>query len=229
MTDDDDRIAYLEGDDLGTLDPADRAELDALRALLADASTWIEPPASLEDDVVAAITGAARGPAESRPPAAAAPSVPPPPPPVRERHRGRRRWLVAVGGLAAAALAAVGITAAVRSGDNEGPRFEVALAPTDLIPDARGEAKLVRTDSGWRVELDATGLPRLDQGRFYQAWLRNAQGVLVPIGSFNEGEDVTLWAGVSPVDFPMFTVTIEAADGDQASSGQRVLTGQVQP
>jgi hypothetical protein len=52
------------------------------------------------------------------------------------------------------------------------------------------------------IELDATGLPRLDRGRFYQAWLRNADGVLVPIGTFNEGQKVTLWAGVSPKDFP---------------------------
>ena len=37
---------------------------------------------------------------------------------------------------------------------------------------------------------------------FYQAWLRNAAGVLVPIGTFNEGRNVTLWAGVSPKDYP---------------------------
>jgi hypothetical protein len=29
------------------------------------------------------------------------------------------------------------------------------------------------------------------------------------------------------VDFPTLTVTQEAADGDQASSGQRVLVGQI--
>jgi hypothetical protein len=38
---------------------------------------------------------------------------------------------------------------------------------------------------------------------------------------------VTLWAGVSPVDFPTLTVTIEAADGNQASSGRRVLLGTI--
>ena len=38
---------------------------------------------------------------------------------------------------------------------------------------------------------------------------------------------MTLWAGVSPVDFPTLTVTREEADGDQASSGQKVLVGTV--
>ena len=49
--------------------------------------------------------------------------------------------------------------------------------------------------------------------------------MLVPIGTFNEGTDVTLWAGVSPQDFPTMTITQESADGDQDSSGQRVLVG----
>jgi hypothetical protein len=30
----------------------------------------------------------------------------------------------------------------------------------------------------------ATGLPRPDGGRFYEAWLRNAAALLVPIGTF---------------------------------------------
>ena len=73
--------------------------------------------------------------------------------------------------------------------------------------------------------MNATGLPRLDNGQFYQGWLRNADGVLVPIGTFNEGTDVVLWAGVSPETFSTFTITRESADGDQNSSGQRVLVG----
>jgi len=51
--------------------------------------------------------------------------------------------------------------------------------------------------------------------------------VLVPIGTFNEGQNVTLWAGVSPVDFTTLTVTRERADGDQSSSGEKVLVGTV--
>ena len=113
------------------------------------------------------------------------------------------------------------------SSDNSTTSFRAALAPTDLAPGASGGAMLEKTSSGWRIELDATGLPRLDSGRFYAAWLKNDAGTLVPIGTFNEGQDVTLWAGVSPVDFPTLTVTREEADGDQASSGEKVLVGTV--
>ena len=49
----------------------------------------------------------------------------------------------------------------------------------------------------------------------------------MPIGTFNEGRNVTLWAGVSPKDYPSLTVTREPADGDQASSGEKVLLGTV--
>jgi Anti-sigma-K factor rskA, C-terminal len=96
-----------------------------------------------------------------------------------------------------------------------------------LAPGAQGHATLTKTSSGWRIELDATGLPRLERGRFYEAWLRNRAGVLVPIGIFTDGRHVTLWAGVSPKDFKTLTVTREQADGDQASSGKKVLVGAV--
>jgi hypothetical protein len=132
-----------------------------------------------------------------------------------------------IGASAAVAVAAVAIGIGVFASGSSGERFHAALTPTGVLPDATGEATLTKTDSGWRIELDATGLPRLEGGQFYQAWLRNAAGVLVPIGTFNEGEDVTLWAGVSPKDFTTLSVTRERADGAQDSSGDRVLVGTV--
>jgi hypothetical protein len=51
--------------------------------------------------------------------------------------------------------------------------------------------------------------------------------VLVPVGTFNEGENVTLWAGVSPASYKVLTVTRERANGNQASSSQKVLVGPV--
>ena len=52
---DDARIGYLSGDEGVVLDAADQAELDELRALLADPTLWAEPPAELEDSVVGLI------------------------------------------------------------------------------------------------------------------------------------------------------------------------------
>ncbi len=124
-------------------------------------------------------------------------------------------------------MLAVAVGLSVFGSDTSGERLHAALAPTALLPGASGEATLTQTSSGWQIELDATGLPRLEDGRFYEAWLRNAAGVLVPIGTFNEGRDVTMWAGVSPKDFTTLTVTREQADGEQASSGEKVLVGTV--
>jgi anti-sigma factor RsiW len=146
------------------------------------------------------------------------------------QRRVRRVWvprrLVLIGAPAIAALAvAIGVVVFGPGASSE--RFHAALAATGQVPGARGEATLTRSASGWRIELDATGLPRLAGGRFYEAWLRNPAGVLVPIGTFNEGRSVTLWAGVSPKLFATLTVTRERADGDQTSSGEKVLVGRV--
>ena len=56
---DDDRIAYLAGEDVPSLSADEAAELDVLRAELGAAAVWDEPPAGLEDQVVRAVTEAA--------------------------------------------------------------------------------------------------------------------------------------------------------------------------
>jgi len=138
--------------------------------------------------------------------------------------RGPRPVLI---GAAATAVLAVAVGLAVFRSSTSSERFRAALAATDLVPGARGAVTLTKTSSGWRIELRATGLPRLAGGRYYEAWLRNTAGVLVPIGTFNEGRKVTLWAGVSPTSFTTLTVTREQTDGDQSSSGEKVLVGTV--
>lgn len=145
----------------------------------------------------------------------------------RATVRPRRGVVLGVAGAAATAAAAIAIGLAVFGPSTSAQRFEATLAPTGLVPGAQGQATLTKTSSGWRIELDAAGLPRLDRGRFYEAWLRNATGRLVPIGTFNEGRKVTLWAGVTPLRFTTLTVTREEADGNQASSGEKVLVGTV--
>src|SRR6478672_9136475 len=144
------------------------------------------------------------------------------------RRASRTRGFVVIAAVATVVVAAVVGLSVLRSGSSS-QRFEAALAATELAPGARGQATLTKTSSGWRIELDASGLPRLDSGRFYEAWLRDGAGALVPIGTFNEGKAVTLWAGVSPKGFPTLTVTREQANGNQASSGEKVLVGTVEP
>jgi anti-sigma-K factor RskA len=135
---------------------------------------------------------------------------------------------LAFGGVATAAVAAAAVAVVVLVGSgSHGMRFQAALGPTPLAQAANGTATLTRTPSGWRIHLEATGLPRLTDDRFYEAWLRSPTGVLVPIGTFNDGRNVTLWAGVSPAKYTVLTVTRERADGNQSSSGEKVLVGPV--
>ena len=85
---------------------------------------------------------------------------------------------------------------------------------TPLAPGAHGNATLTKTASGWRIELSATGLPHLQNGRYYQAWLKNAAGILVPVGTFNDARKVTLWSGVPVTQFRTLTVTVQQANGN---------------
>ena len=201
----------------GSLPPERRAELEArvaaspeLAELLAEQqrAVTLARNAALEVEAPASLRARIESPRRRR-----GPAVP------------RLALVSAVTATAAVAVFAVGL--GVLGSRTSSGQFTAALAGTELAASASGEATLTRTDSGWRIDLDASGLPRLDEGRFYQAWLRNDDGVLVSVGTFNEGEDVTLWAGVSPEAFATLSVTREEADGNEASSGERVLVGTV--
>jgi hypothetical protein len=221
---DDDRIAYLAGEPGAVVDPDERAGLDDLRALLADPAVWAEPGPALEDEVVAAVAVAQA--AQPGQPTAAVSGARAGQP--RRRPASRRRSAAAgFGALVAAAVIALVLVLA--GGAKQPVRFRVSLAGTSLSPGASGEATLTKTTGGWRVNLHATGLPRLANGRFYEAWLKNRAGVLVPIGTFNQPTNIILWAGVPPTSFPVLTVTRQLANGNPASSGQRVLVGRAEP
>ncbi|MGN6870996.1 MAG: anti-sigma factor [Solirubrobacteraceae bacterium] len=223
---DNERIAYLSGEPVESLTPRERAELDELRALLEAPAAWEEPDAGLEDRVVAAIAEeAARAPAAESGPVAA----PAPPKPARARWR-LRRPVFALGGLATAAAAiAVALVIALGSGGSQSLQFAMVVNGTSLAPDAHGSGTLTKTESGWRIELKATGLPHLSNGRYYQAWLKNSAGILVPVGTFNDAQKVTLWSGAPVTQFRAFSVTEQLANGNPASSGRRVLIGVAHP
>jgi hypothetical protein len=189
------------------LTPEERAEIERVSATLADPAVWAEPTPELQERVVAAIAEAAGA-------GTAGASA------------TRRRAWYAVGGLAAAILLVIGAGVGVQLNQDDPLQYAASLRGTDLAPDASGEVTLTKTTSGWKIELNATGLSRRADGEFYEAWMKDANGQLVPIGTFNEGRDVVLWAGVPPTAFPTLTVTHELADGNQASSGRVVLIGQ---
>jgi hypothetical protein len=233
-TPDDERISYLSGERVDALTPQERAELDELRTLLESPATWEEPDAALEDLVVNAIaTEARRAPAaDPAPTSAPAPAKAPAPKKASIWSRWRpRRPALALGGLATAAAAiAVALVIALGSGNGAQPlQFAMVVSGTQLAPQAHGNATLTKTESGWRIELSATGLPHLANGRYYQAWLKNAAGILVPVGTFNDAKQVTLWSGAPVTQFRAFSVTEQLANGNPVSSGRRVLVGVARP
>jgi hypothetical protein len=209
--------ALVAGDGADALGPEEIAELALLADVLADPSTWSEPGAGLEDAVVQAIAAE---------PGAGAPSSTNTAVARRKAAPRRRRFSLVASGIAASIAIVVGAVVATTGGSS--PDFRAQLNASALAPGARASAAITRNDAGFRVTLDAHGLPVLPAGEYYQAWLKNAAGTLVPIGTFSSSDGrITLWSGVSPKDFPTLTVTIEATDNNQASSGRKVLLGPV--
>ena len=231
---DNDRITYLSGEAVDSLTPQERAELDELRTLLETPATWEEP------DRRSRIASSARSPTRrggsGRRPDDGTPAAGRRPSRSTRRVLGiswpLRRPALAFGGLATAAAAiAVAIVLAVSGGGSAGAAAVRDGRVGDVAGSRRprlGDADQDRHRAG-EIKLSATGLPHLANGRYYQAWLKNAAGILVPVGTFNDAGKVTLWSGVPVTQFRSFSVTEQLANGNPASSGRRVLVGAAHP
>jgi hypothetical protein len=91
------------------LTPAERAEIERVNDVLADPAVWAEPPPYLQEAVVAAIA--------------------------EEAGAGkRRRFRLAVVGIAAAVLLAVGVTMGVYVNRDQPVEFAASLSGTELAP-----------------------------------------------------------------------------------------------
>ena len=196
-------------------EPFDRRDVvDAdLAALLADESTWEPLDPAIEDSIVAAITAEA-DPAGVVTPIGAA---------------GRRQRPLLLAGAAAALLLVIAGLFAVDRGSDDPAGTELALEATELAPDATGLVTIDDTPLGTRLILEVAGLPPAAEGQYYEAWLRTGPELGVSAGTFHlrggDGE-IELWAGVTAVDYPLFTITIQD-EGDPQSSGLVVLRGRV--
>jgi hypothetical protein len=224
MSDEERYAGYFEGETLDdALDDNARAELDELLRLFAKSSTWEQPPPDLADDVVAGIRAAAVD-ANVDPTIAPVPQAVPAPqaaPAIPRRNWFRPALAVAAAVVLVIALGAVLVT----RGEREQETF--ALAATDVIPGASGEASLEETGSGLSISLSVQGLPPAEPGTFYQAWMRGDAGS-VPIGTFHarqSGDSIELWSGVDVAEYPTMTVTLQQEGAGPESSGVVVLRG----
>ncbi len=238
MTDrrfDDEREALIAEARPDGLEPHEVEELALLADLLGDPSTWAEPNAGLEDAIVQAVLDAppstadstASGPTASNWTTGSVVGGRA----ARERRadarRSRRIMYSVIAAAAAIAIVAGAVTVLRRE---PRPMFRSRLTATALAPAAHASAEIYRNAAGFHVTLNARGLSKLPSGEYYEAWLKNAQGTLVSIGSFSSSDgDITLWSGVSPIEFDTMSVTIEKTDGDPGSSGQAVLRGPIGP
>jgi hypothetical protein len=207
--------------DNGAGDDALGVDLDAL---LAEPSTWIEPPPELGDRIVAAVRSEATlGDSEPMAYEAGFSAV------------RRRSWIrPALLGAAAAITFLFGgivVLSALGSADTGTDAFSAELTSTGLLPDVGGSIDVTSFESGLRIDLQASGLPRRDDGKFYEGWVRTADGDLFPVGTFHDGSNVVLWAGVELDHIELFTITLEEAAGPndpgQGTSGEIVLRTEI--
>jgi hypothetical protein len=216
LTCEDQQAAYLAGEVEATEHVAscsvcsgERDDLDALRVTLAESQTWVEPPAGLEERIVAATStdDLARQ---------------------RAKRQGSRRhlWIAAAACLLGVLIGAGSVAVLHRSAGFE---HTVALAGTPRAPQASGTARVRTRANGLEIQMTLHGLPRAPAGMYYEAWVKGPDG-LVPIGTFHTGDGVvTLWSGVSLDSHPTFTVTLQPDNGNAASTGQQVLIGHLTP
>ncbi len=146
------------------------------------------------------------------------------------RPHPARRWLgPIVAGVAAAALTIVayGLIASDDAPQTADPPADVtvAMAATELAPEATATAQVTARPLGTVIRLDTAGLPPAAPGTYYEAWMRTDADRVVSAGTFHmRGGDglVYLWSGVNADDYPMLTVSIQD-EGDVAPSGRVVL------
>ncbi len=212
-----------------TNEPNDDELGDDIAALLADEATWAPVSDELEESVVASVMAevdAFEPPATAplqRPATAVAESAP------NTVVVMPSRWKTAALGAAAALLVVAGIFGLTQLGGS-GADLELALAGTDLAPQASAQAEVTETDEGTRIVITVEDLPPAAPGTYYQAWLRKDAEVGVSAGTFHlrDGDGpIELWAGVSTDDYPLLTVTIQQ-EAQTESSGQVVLKALVE-
>jgi hypothetical protein len=197
------REALIAGGRAHPLEPDELDDLQLLADLLEQSTTWAEPTPELEDAVVRAVEGL----------------------PGRTRLASRNLRLLVACVAAAMALAAALVVTRHHSASEA---FEAELHAPGATR-ASATVHITENDSGYHIVLAGKGLRRLDRDtHYYQAWLETPAGVEVPVGTFISCQDpITLWSGADPETFTTMTVTLEATDNNQASSGIVVLAGKV--
>lgn len=239
----------------GESSPFDARIADALCALAGDTRRPDDPPPVVWDRIAEAVDGAENEPEQPADPPAGlwdriaaevglpddgseAGATPPdggtPPSLTVLPTRPPRRRLPLL--IAAAALVALGLGAALvlaLQGEGDPATEQVAqatLSGSDLQPGSAGSgsAELVQRGDDWEVQIDAEGLPALDDGMYYEAWLLSAGGDEVQsLGTIDSTGTFQVPPGLAIDDYPLVDISIEPIDGDPGHSSESVLRGRL--
>lgn len=145
-------------------------------------------------------------------------------------HHGRRRLPPWVAAVAAVFCVLVVLGTILVPGLSGGSAFASAtLTPTDLAPDAGGQVSIEKANGNMDVNLKAWGLPRCEEGRYYELWLVEGEE-RVSVGSFTVGPsgkiDVSMNAPGFARSYPAVGVTYEH-DRDPRASDTKILSGKL--
>jgi anti-sigma-K factor RskA len=192
-------------------DPTFRAEVDRLRATTfalttLDRTAWEPvPPPPLRDPAVEPRRRERRVPR----------------PRLGLRLPRRRAPLLAAGAAGLAAAAALATALVIGPGGSD----ETTTLALRALPGASGRASL--TISGAAAELRGSGLPPSGEHDYYEAWLADARGRMVSMGTFRVGPDgrvdVHMPVAVDVSKYALVDVSREPDDGDPAHSDTSVL------
>lgn len=221
-------------------DPALRAEVEAMRSLLAEleqlpaggwpGSTPAAPAATVGSLPAAAVPAGVDSPAPPAPAEASEGSH------GRAPVAGRRLWSLrpafAVAALVVALVLGGGIGAALDGGgsgdEKEAPA--VALSPLSASSRASGEVAMPGRDE---MVLTVSDVPPSQRGQYYELWLLDADGETVPVASFRVGADGTanlrLPLPVDPARYRYFDISRQHAGQGTEHSADSVLRGPTSP
>ncbi len=193
-------------------DPLFRAEVDLLRGTARELGElelgdWRPvPPPPRDDD--RAVT--------RRPPSGAR----------RRRSRaGRRAAWTAAPAVAAATIAVV----LLAGGGGDPPPRAATTITLNALGGVPGEARLVL--AGEEAQLRGRGMPPSGAHDFYEAWLADARGRMVSMGTFRVGRDgrvdVRMAVGVDVRRYRIVDVSLEPDDGNPAHSTRSVMRARI--
>jgi len=138
--------------------------------------------------------------------------------------RGRRPLAVLAAAAALLLVLAVGAALLARGGGGE-PAAPSTTLTLRALPGVRGQARL--TIAGADAELRGSGLRPSGAHDYYEAWLADAAGRMVSMGTFRVGPDGRVDAhmpvAVDVARYALVDVSLEPDDGDPAHSDRSVL------